>query len=314
MIKSNLSPICLFVYNRPIHTLKALECLANNNLSNDSILYVFCDGPKSDSSDLNTQNINAVRNIVKSKNWCKKVYIYESDNNKGLASSIIEGVTFVVNKYGKIIVLEDDILVGDGFLKYMNDALNQYENEFKVMQISGYSYPINHLDKSNKAFFLGITSTWGWGTWKRVWDDVNFNLGRKEVELISKNKKYIKSFNFYNTYNYLKLLKLQVEKKNVSSWGILFYWNVFIRSGLVLYPDYSLVNNIGWDNTGRHNTKYQLYDNDFCESNYHITDFPNDLNVDMQYQQSIVKYLRVRNSFFYKLFRLFIMVIKKMKR
>ena len=101
----SLAPIVLFVYNRPQHTLKTLEALMQNELAEKSELFIFCDGPKADATKQDQERINKVRDLVKKKNWCKKVTIRESQVNKGLADSIVAGVTEIVNQYGKIIVL-----------------------------------------------------------------------------------------------------------------------------------------------------------------------------------------------------------------
>ena len=163
----SLAPIVLFVYNRPQHTLKTLEALMQNELAEMSELFIFCDGPKADATKQDQVRINEVRELVKKKNWCKKVIIRESHANKGLADSIVAGVTEIVNRYGKIIVLEDDIVTSKGFLKYMNEALNLYEDEPKVMQISGFMVPSKvELDETG---FFRCPASWGWGTWSLSW-------------------------------------------------------------------------------------------------------------------------------------------------
>mgnify|MGYP000394750947 CR=1 FL=1 len=150
----SLAPIVLFVYNRPQHTLKTLEALMQNELAEMSELFIFCDGPKADATKQDRQRINKVRDLVKKKNWCKKVTIRESQVNKGLADSIVAGVTEILNTYGKIIVLEDDIVTSKGFLRYMNEALDLYENEPKVMQISGFMLPSKVELEQKELLFL----------------------------------------------------------------------------------------------------------------------------------------------------------------
>ena len=163
----NLAPIVLFVYNRPWHTLQTLEALRKNALASESILYIFADGPKPFADESAMHKINETRECIKKKQWCKEVIIYEREINLGLADSIINGVTEIVNKHGKIIVLEDDIVTSKGFLKYMNDALDIYELEEKVMHISGYMFPVKK--KLPKTFFYKPTTCWGWATWSRSW-------------------------------------------------------------------------------------------------------------------------------------------------
>jgi len=285
-----LAPICLFVYNRPDHTKRVLHALKQNKLSDESILYIFSDGSPEKSSISEKERILNVRQIIRDEKWCKTVIIEEIDSNNGLVDSIIKGVSKVIQKHGKIIVLEDDIVVSEYFLQYMNDALVKYADIEKVKQISGFSYPISEIPKQHSCYFLPITSTWGWATWSSVWNEIDF-------ECKAFNPKTLDTFlfNFYGSYNYSKLLKKQMVGGRAESWGIKFYFNVFIQNGLVLYPDISLVQNIGWDNSGNHKTYYKLYPSlDFIDK-YKIDVFP-DLKIKKEYINLNVTFLKRTNS------------------
>lgn len=241
----NLAPIVLFVYNRPWHTKQTLEALAKNELADESILYIFADGAKENATPEQLQKIQEVRQVILSKQWCKEVHIEEKEKNWGLADSIVDGVTRIVNQYGKIIVLEDDIVTAKGFLKYMNDALILYENEGKVMHISGYMFPIK--SKLPDTFFLYQTSSWGWATWARAWKNLEIN----DSLILSKikQKNLVDKFNIDNTYNYVQFLENNISKIN-KTWAIKWYGNVFLQNGLCLFPSQSLVRNIGFDGSG----------------------------------------------------------------
>jgi GT2 family glycosyltransferase len=135
---SEFAPIALFVYNRPVHTRRTLEALARNPEANRSHLYIFSDGPKADASQADLEAIEEVRRIIRERDWCGEVSIAEADRNYGLAQSIRGGVTKVVNQWGRIIVLEDDIETSPGFLDYMNRALEVYNKDAQVMHIGAY--------------------------------------------------------------------------------------------------------------------------------------------------------------------------------
>lgn len=249
-----LAPIVLFVYNRPWHTRQTLEALAVNKLADQSELFVFADGPKLNASPEDIARIIKVRGIIKEKQWCKSIKIIESEINKGLADSIISGVTRIVNEYGKIIVLEDDIVTSPGFLKYMNDALNLYSSEVKVMHVSGYMFPVKK--KLPQTFFYNSTSCWGWGTWARAWK--YFDKDAKKLSGLIYNKGLIKKFNIQNSYPFYSHLEDNVSGK-LNTWAIKWYASVFLESGFALHPYPSLTNNIGHDSSGVHcsnNNKY----------------------------------------------------------
>ena len=169
-----LAPICLFVYSRLAETKQTVESLQRNMLAAESQLFIFSDGAK----DCNVINeVNAVRQYIHTISGFAKVSIYECDENKGLANSIISGVTQIVNQFSKVIVLEDDLILSRNFLCFMNEALDFYENKKKVLNISGYSftfkYPIDY--KYDVAFSLRFAS-WGWAIWKDRWEQIDWEL------------------------------------------------------------------------------------------------------------------------------------------
>jgi FkbM family methyltransferase len=245
---NELAPIVLFVYNRPWHTRQTLEALAKNELAEESTLFIYADGPKTNASEDDLTKINEVRKLIREKSWCKSVEIIESDVNKGLADSIISGVTEIVNRYGKIIVLEDDIVTSVGFLRYMNNALTMYQNEETVMHISGYMYPINKSVFAKETHFLSLTSCWGWATWRRSWKYFHNVPSQILQEIVQRN--LYQKITFNNTNNNFQN---QLEKNlsgEIKTWGIYWHCIVIAKNGLCLHPYMSLIKNIGLDGTG----------------------------------------------------------------
>lgn len=268
-MENKLAPIVLFVYNRPWHTLQTLESLKNNELSNESELFIYADGPKYNASVEDLEKIKETREIVRKNNWCGKVHIIESSYNRGLANSVINGVTEVINKYGKIIVLEDDLVTSKGFLRYMNDALNFYKNERRVMHISGYMFPL----KCNlpETFFYNSTSCWGWGTWKDSWDLINLN----SKDLLEKihQKGNLDDFDFKKTFGFIQQLEHNVNGK-LETWAIKWHSSVYLADGFSLHPNCSLVNNIGHDLTGANCVKTTRYDWDKLADEIKVKSIP----------------------------------------
>lgn len=241
----NLAPIILFCYNRPKHVLQTLDALFKNDLADQSVLYIYCDGAKHGATVEQLENIEKTRAVARSKQWCKEVHIIEQKKNKGLADSIVEGVTNIVNEYGKIIVLEDDIVTSKGFLKYMNDALNIYENEKRVMHISGFMYPTESNEQT--TVFLKILSCWGWATWKRAWDNFQNDV---DIHIDNiKTKKQIKNFNINGHADFYDQL-LANKNGSMKTWAVRWYSSWLSVGGITLFPSKTLVNNIGHDGSG----------------------------------------------------------------
>jgi GT2 family glycosyltransferase len=292
-----LAPIVLFVYNRPWHTRKTLESLMQNFLSENSEIFIFADGPKENASPEQLEKIKETRKLIREKNWCGKVTIIERDKNMGLANSVIAGVTEIVNKFGKIIVLEDDLILSRNFLKYMNKALNKYENEPRVMQICGYMRPIK-LSIKTDCFFLPIINSTGWGTWKRVWD--NFDPGNKDTSLLDKNRKLRRKFDFGGSYPFYKMLKSQINK-NIDSWAIRFYLSIFMQGGLILYPRYTLVKHIGFDGSGVH-CKIEIEQDDI-DNSFTVKIYEDEISVSPENELRMAKFLRKQMNMGVRIFR-----------
>ncbi|MDR0743233.1 MAG: glycosyltransferase family 2 protein, partial [Tannerella sp.] len=175
----------------------------------------------------------------------KSIQVVEREKNWGLSNNIISGVTEIVNKYGKIIVLEDDLLLSPYFLTFMNEALTFYQNEEKVISIHGYTFPVRK--KLAETFFIKGADCWGWATWKRGWDLFNPDGTALMKEL--KDRKLIKDFDFNYSYPYYKMLTKQTEGKN-DSWAVRWYASAFLNNKLTLYPNRSLIFYNGNDRSG----------------------------------------------------------------
>jgi len=243
----NLAPIVLFVYNRPQHTLKTLEALMQNELAEKSELFIYCDGPKPNAKKEDLDKIDAVHTIILKKQWCKKVHITKAEVNKGLANSIVAGVTEIVNRYGKIIVLEDDIVTSKGFLRYMNEALNLYENEPKIMHIGSYLPYTNSYRKLPETFLSRFMSCWGWATWKTSWNKANWNESELYEQI--KDPKVRNEFNLEGVLNFHEQLENNIDG-SINTWAIKWFASIFLCNGLCLYPSHSFTKNIGFDGTG----------------------------------------------------------------
>jgi len=242
----DLAPIVLFVYNRPDHTRQTVEALQKNVLAVGSELFIYSDAAKNENAE---QKVNEVREYIKSIDGFKKITIIEREKNWGLANSIIDGVTKIVNEYGKIIVLEDDLVTSPYFLKFMNEALEFYKDEEKVMSISGYTYPFK-MPKNYKedVFLFYRSSSWGWATWKHEWSNVDFSITKKHE--IFHNKQMQKSFNKGGN-DLFAMLKMQMEGK-INSWAIRFALSHSLQNKFGLFSIKSLAQNIGHDDSGTH--------------------------------------------------------------
>jgi len=247
MGNQQLNPIAFFVYNRPKHTLKTLESLRRNHGIENTLIYVFCDGPKG-SSKKEIKQVEETRKLVKNIDWCLDTIVYEEEKNKGVTRALTEGVSKVLEAEDSVVVVEDDLDLSPYFLQYMKDSLSTYRSVPEVMAVAGYMWP-HKFTNLPETFFLKFSHYWGWGTWKRAWKyypkDTNALVKRFNSSEI------IENFNRYSIFSYSSFDVLHAANdKLLENWDIFWSATVFLQDGLVLYPRKSLVRNIGFDNTG----------------------------------------------------------------
>ena len=247
MINTDLAPVALFVYNRLDHALQTINSLSSNILADRSDLYIFSDGPK---NDYDLINVNEVRSAIRKVSGFKNVYVCEQTENIGLANSIVGGVTKLCQSFGRVIVLEDDIVTSKYFLKYMNDSLNFYSDFPEVGHISGYKYPVKNFT-DDSTFFLRVPMCWGWATWERSW--FRFHRNISIMNEFDDNK--IFHFNFNNSHNYWAQIELN-KTGVISTWFVFWYGINFLDGKLTLFPNHSLVQNIGIDGSGTNTAGY----------------------------------------------------------
>lgn len=240
------APVCLFTYNRLEETRDTVNALRDNVLATESELFIFSDGWK---NEANKQDVLKVRKYLKTITCFKSITIIERSANFGLAKSIIEGVSEVIERYGKVIVLEDDLLTSNNFLLFMNHALDYYACNNRVWSVSGFSFPFNYpVDYHFDAAFGVRASSWGWATWADRWGAVDWDVSDYDTFMKDKQKK--KGFNLGGS-DLCKMLNDQMTGK-INSWAIRFCYSQFKHNAFDIFPKISKVKNIGFSNEATH--------------------------------------------------------------
>ena len=237
-----LSPIILFVYNRPDHVRRGIASLLANKLAAESDLFIYSDAAKDEEAQ---DSVAEVRQYIRTISGFKSITIVERDRNWGLANSIIDGVTALTREYGRVIVLEDDLVVSPYFLQFMNDALETYKDDKRIGHIQACDFT---QDSSlPNTFLIKWTGSWGWATWERAWKHFNPN-GRELLDELER-RKLTRTFDFNGKYGFTRMLHHQIEGKN-NSWAIRWNATLFLKNMLSLNVGRSLVQNEGFDGSG----------------------------------------------------------------
>lgn len=256
-MQKKLAPILIFTYSRPEHTKNTIEALANNIYAKDSEVWIFSDNAKNEKNIENVKKVREYINTVPAKKYFKNVNIIEAKNNKGLANSIISGVTEIINKYGKVIVLEDDLITTEFFIKYMNECLEFYETNNKIWSISGYNLPINIPITYNHDIYMSYRGcSWGWATWKNRWETIDWD--------VSDYNKFKHDFSMRRKFNrggndMALMLDAQMNNK-IDSWAIRWCYAQYKQDKYTVYPVISLIQNKGLDGSGTHSGKSNEFD------------------------------------------------------
>lgn len=253
------APVIVFNYNRPDHSLQTWEALSRNRYAAETELYLYCDGPKANASDEMRERISDLH--AQAKQYAidapkagkfKSVHVVCAEKNKGLANSIIGGVSEVIVKHGRVIVLEDDLLTSPYFLKYMNTALDKYENYPSVFTISANRPPVSKMqiptDYEYDVFVSLRPFSTGWATWKEKWEKIDWSLDYLEDFL--KHPQQIKSFH-HGGDDLTNMLLLQRDHK-IDSWAIRYAFQHFYHHAVAILPCIPYVDNIGFDGSGIH--------------------------------------------------------------
>ncbi|MBI2791867.1 MAG: glycosyltransferase [Gammaproteobacteria bacterium] len=288
------APIALFAYNRLSHLQQTIESLKQNSIAEHSELFIFSDGAKNTDAD---EKVQKVRDWLKTITGFKRITIVERQINYGLAKSIIQGVTTLTSQFGKVIVIEDDLIVSPYFLQFMNDGLDFYEHTEIVASIHGYTPALK--GQIPQTYFLRGADCWGWATWKRAWKI--FEPDGNKLLLQLKENNLMKEFDFDYSQPNIQMLKDQIIGKN-NSWAIRWHASAFINNMLTLYPGRSLVNNIGLDNSGEHCAESTVFEVALHLEPVNLKHIPIEKN-EMVYKAYVKYFKNVRESIFRKITR-----------
>jgi hypothetical protein len=297
-----LAPIAIFTYNRLSLFKQVIKCLKDNPLHEKSDLFIFIDGPKNEKD----KYINAeIEEFSKSINGFKSIVVNNHKVNKGLAVSIINGVTELMNKFGKVIVIEDDLYLSKSFLIFMNLMLDKYENNMNVFQISGFGVKIKIPgDYEYDIYYSNRAQSWGWASWSNCWNTIDWEV--KDFVELSHNSKMKKEFNKAGSDLY-KMLKGYMNHKN-DSWYIRFCYAQFKQHKYTIIPLRSLVMNNGFGKNSTHCDEYNRYNVDFQNKYRVIYKIPQTFLIDKRILGEAYSYVSIKARIYGKIMKILIKI------
>lgn len=241
------SPICLFVYKRVETTKQMLQSLLRCPECAESELYVFMDEARNDDE---ASQVEAVRALFDNIRGFKAVNRYPARMNKGMARSVIDGVTTVLKQHQSIIVLEDDLVVAPDFLSFMNKALEIYKDREDIWSISGYTPNLEGIDQSNGkgVFLVPRAQCWGWATWADRWETVDWEVN--DYNRIAKDKRLRQRFD-QGGNDLFRTLEME-HFDRIESWAVRWAYAAARQDKWTVNPMLSKVKNIGLKSSESH--------------------------------------------------------------
>lgn len=296
------APILLFTYKR-LETLKlTVEALKLNKYSDESDLFIFSDAPKNEHDE---GAINDVRSFLESINGFKSIIIEYAKENKGLANSIIDGISKTLEKHESVIVLEDDLVTSSNFLSFMNSCLDYYEDRSEIFSIAGYSP--NIPNPTDDIYFTKRASSWGWATWKDRWEKIDWDV--VDYDEFKKNRRKRLDFNQMGT-DMSKMLDNQMSGK-INSWAIRWTYHQFNTKSYTVYPTISKVINIGTDDNATNTIDYyNRFYTKLDERNKHIFNFERELKLEKKYLKKFLNQYSYYTRIKYKLLNTLSRIVK----
>jgi hypothetical protein len=282
------APIIIFGFNRLDSIKRLIASLQNNAESKDSDLFVFIDGPRIN-KPTDKASVESVRSYIATLSGFASIEYEFSDINRGLGSSIIHGVTKVIQRYGKAIILEDDLILSPNFLSFVNQALDKYESDKEVFSVCGYSNRVKRPKGYNfDSYFCTRSSSWGWATWSDRWSSIDWNLKNWDKYI-----KEAKAFNKWGGSDCWQMLVDWHDGRN-KSWAIRFCFAQFLQDKVSVFPLTSKVRNEGFDGGGTNCKKWSRFKYDFDGSDNKLFSFPTDTTINKTLYKSAKKYHSIR--------------------
>lgn len=306
-MKNDCAPVAFFTYIRFKKLKRVIEKLKKNDLSKKTDIFFFSDAAKN-TNDI--KKVNRVREYLKNIKGFKKKRIIIRSKNLGNGTNIIKGINEVFKKYDKIIVLEDDLDIGENFLTFMNNCLFKYSKNKKIWHVGGWTYNIN-IKNQYDIFFSRIMNCWGWATWKNRWKFFEKNP-KKLIKYFDNNFEKINKFNLNGKINYFSQI-VRNKNKNINTWAVFWYAQIFINNGLCISPNVSLVNNNGFDIDSTHSHPEHFFNIIYKTKISKKKNFklPDEINENFDYYKLLENFFISKNNFINKVKKLLNNFIKK---
>ena len=240
------TPILFLIFNRPDTTQKVFNAIRK---AKPKQLFVAADGPREGKED-EKEKCEQTREIIEQVDWDCEVKILFRDKNLGCKIGVSSAIDWLFENVEEGIILEDDCLPSQSFFWYCQELLDYYQNDTRIMHISGDNFQFSRKRGGGNYYFSKYSHIWGWATWRRAWKhyDVNMkNFGEFKTENQINNVFQIKQQQKY----WMNIFQ-RVYNNEINTWDYQWVYTCFINNGLCIMPNVNLISNIGFNKEALH--------------------------------------------------------------
>lgn len=246
-------PILLLIFNRPDSTQKVFEAIRQ---ARPTHLYLAADGPRPDRPNEAALCGQTRAAVLEHIDWPCEVHTLLRSENLGSGLGVSEAISWFFAQQPEGIVLEDDCLPSPAFFTYCQQLLARYRNDSRVMHIGGNNFSAKALlpqpEDEESYFFSRQVQSWGWASWRRAWEQYDFELHLLPVLRKRGLWQHLYSWWPERLYWLNKFEPIANNPYAFKIWDYQWHFAIAAQSGLAIVPAVNLVQNIGFGQNATH--------------------------------------------------------------
>ena len=230
------APILLIGFNRPERLARLIDSL--RPLA-PPILRIAIDGPRF-TVESDKDLVRKTADVAYQVDWEADLSVHLHPNNLGITEAIPWAVSWVLEQFDRVIVIEDDVTVGHQFLEFASAALTYWEDDSSTFAISGYNMvPQSNISTPHLAArYSKLPHSYAWATWRRAW--VLFDSQMRWAQNQNLRSLQRKTGSLIRAIRWQQLFR-HVRHNRVTTWDYQWVQSIWAHDGRVVVPNHNLI-------------------------------------------------------------------------
>lgn len=237
------------------------------------------------------------RQVVDKVDWDCRVFTLFRDDNIGCSLGPRTAFDWFFSHETEGIILEDDCLPQQSFYSFCEELLERHRHDDRVIGISGCNLGYE-LKNGNSYTFSRIMNMWGWATWKRAADQIDYELsawGKVKYKNLwcYKNLRQHLLDTDINWYKYwTDKFDRTIYGENITWWDWQWIFHQLRHRQLAIVPKLNLVRNIGFNEEATHtlSSENPAADMETYQLDFPLT-HPVKIRPDLEYEETRLKWV-----------------------